>query len=230
MIDHGEISIFYAPFDYVNEDAKVVICGITPGLQQALLAFREAKKQLELGKNDHEVLILAKRAGSFGGTMRTNLVRMLDHIGLNRKLAIRSCSQLFDSHSNLAHYTSILRYPVFNNGLNYNGTPLMLKNPILLDQIEKNLLQEIRFISRSAVYIPLGPKVTEAFDYLVAKGELYSNQVLNGIPHPSGANAERIAFFLGEKAQSDLSRKTKPDAIMTAKKKLLLKVARLNFT
>jgi hypothetical protein len=29
--------------------------------------------------------------------------------------------------------------------------------------------------------------------------------VLVGLPHPSGANAERIAFFLGRKAQHALS-------------------------
>jgi len=30
----GNIKIYYAPFDYVNSKAKIMIVGITPGLQQ----------------------------------------------------------------------------------------------------------------------------------------------------------------------------------------------------
>ncbi len=33
LAEDGKISIYYAPFDYVNPHAKVVLCGITPGLQ-----------------------------------------------------------------------------------------------------------------------------------------------------------------------------------------------------
>ena len=39
----GKISIYYAPFEYVNENAKIVLVGITPGLQQAVNALNTAK-------------------------------------------------------------------------------------------------------------------------------------------------------------------------------------------
>jgi len=29
----GNLEIYYAPFDYINSKAKIVIVGITPGLQ-----------------------------------------------------------------------------------------------------------------------------------------------------------------------------------------------------
>ena len=40
---------FYAPFDYINQDAKIVIVGITPGQQQAVNALRKSKEILFKG-------------------------------------------------------------------------------------------------------------------------------------------------------------------------------------
>nr|WP_303036931.1 hypothetical protein [Turicimonas muris] len=64
--------------------------------------------------------------------------------------------------------------------------------------------------------MPLGPKVS---NYLqkVLKGTEYEKNLLPQIPHPSGANAERIAYFLGKKKKEDLSAKTNPDKIDTEK-------------
>ena len=42
----GPLDIFYAPFDYLNRDAKIVIIGITPGLQQMTNAIRAARTEL----------------------------------------------------------------------------------------------------------------------------------------------------------------------------------------
>ena len=36
---HKNIEIYYAPFDYINSKAKIMIVGITPGLQQMLQSF-----------------------------------------------------------------------------------------------------------------------------------------------------------------------------------------------
>jgi len=38
----GEFSTYYAPFEYINTSAKEVLCGITPGLQQATIALGTA--------------------------------------------------------------------------------------------------------------------------------------------------------------------------------------------
>jgi hypothetical protein len=44
-IDSGNgLQISYAPFDYVNLNAKVVIVGITPGEQQAINALKASDK------------------------------------------------------------------------------------------------------------------------------------------------------------------------------------------
>ena len=64
--------------------------------------------------------------------MRNNLIDMLDEIGLNRKLNISSCSEMFNEENNLMHTTSLIKYPVFINGKNYNGhNPEILKNEVL---------------------------------------------------------------------------------------------------
>ena len=47
------------------------------------------------------------------------------------------------------------------------------------------------------------------------------------MPHPSGANAERIKFFLGLKPKSELSRQTRPDLIELARETLLAQVNQL---
>jgi len=50
---------------------------------------------------------------------------------------------------------------------------------------------------------------------------------LHGLPHPSGANAERINFFLGKKEKEHLSSRTNGDKITRAKEELLEKVSSL---
>ena len=53
----GPISIHYAPFDYNNEKAKVVIVGITPGKTQMVNAIAEARRQMASGVSEDRVQI-----------------------------------------------------------------------------------------------------------------------------------------------------------------------------
>jgi hypothetical protein len=78
-----------------------------------------------------------------------------------------------------------------------------------------------------ALRLPLGPKPTAALQYLVRLGVLARDRVLEGMPHPSGANGERIKFFLGEKPRAKLSRKTRPALIEAARKMLVAQVVSL---
>lgn len=69
-------------FDYVNPKAEVVIVGITPGNSQ--------QKGSREGMSPREI----KRKFAFAGTLRKNMVRMLDYIGLNSLLRIDTCASL----------------------------------------------------------------------------------------------------------------------------------------
>ncbi|MDG1462274.1 MAG: hypothetical protein P8R04_01795 [Gammaproteobacteria bacterium] len=224
LAEEADISIYYAPFDYVNENAKLVICGITPGRQQANLALAEAQHQLRNGASTQEAKLAAKETASFGGPMRSNLIRMLDFIGLPSKIGVARAEEFFGSAADIVHYTSALRYPVFKSGKNYSGTPSMVRKRLLRSQLESYLAEEVAVLDQ-AVFVPLGPKVEEALQFLAARGILDESRVLNGMPHPSGANAERIAFFLGQKAEADLSMKTNPVTISANRELLLGKVA-----
>jgi hypothetical protein len=228
LSSEGGLQTFYAPFDHINTGARVVLCGITPGLQQASRALDEARKQLRQGASIEQAKQVAKETASFAGGMRNNLVNMLDHVGVHTLLGIDSCARLFDTHRHLLHSTSALRYPVFLNGKDYSGSPAMLSRTSLRHQVETHLAEEIRTLSQQCLYVPLGPKVTEVFQHLQAKGLLNAEQILDGLPHPSGANAERISFFLGRKPREKLSRQTNPAMLDAAKARLLAKLAKLH--
>lgn len=81
LISKGPMGLatFYAPFEYINKDAKLVICGITPGLQQAKAALSAASACLNTNQSVAASIKVAKSTGSFAGVMRTNLVSMLNH-------------------------------------------------------------------------------------------------------------------------------------------------------
>lgn len=208
----GLLTSHYIPFDSVNKHAKIVLVGITPGFTQWTNAVREAQRQLLEGSTEQDALVAAKRTGAFSGAMRPNLIALLDQIGLHRWLKIEGCATLFGSDSGLVQTTSILRHPIFIDGDNYNGTPSMIKTPFLQKQLVDHFAGEAAQLD-NPVYIPLGPKVGEGLDWLVQQGVLKEDRILSGLPHPSGANAERIAYFLGRKQKSALSIKTNADKL-----------------
>lgn len=226
LAQEGSLSVSYAPFDHTPAHAELVIVGITPGRTQAINAIAAASQALRAGKDHAEASRLAKLTGSFSGAMRSNLIEMLDCIGLAAALGVESCATLFDPALERAHFTSALRYPVFKDGENYSGGPEMLMTPLLKDMIDSCLVDEAKRFS-NAVWLPLGNHPTRVLHYLCSRGLLDQGQVLDGLPHPSGANAERIAYFTGRKARELLSPKTNPDTIDASRKKLQLQVAGL---
>jgi len=156
------IEIYYAPFDYINSKAKIVIVGITPGLQQMLQSY----EVINQGKSFKEV----KDLSSFKGSMRTGLIKYLDELKINDILKIKSCESLFNKNSKYLHTTSLVKYPVFDKGKNYSGANI-LKKKILLDFIEKNFLEELKTLKKSII-IPLGNTVSSTIEYLNNKYNL----------------------------------------------------------
>ena len=216
-----EYAVYYAPFDYINVDARLVIIGITPGLTQAVLALESAQRALLNGKSDADALMTAKHAASFGGAMRKNLVEMLDYIGMHERLGTLSTATLFGQDNHLVHFTSILRYPVFKAGNNYNGNPLgeaFAKDYLDFFISEMSALDD-------ALYLPLGRVPEAVMASLSDRGIVQADRILSGLPHPSGANGERIAYFVGRKPRDRLSSKTKPDTLDRAKAELITKVS-----
>lgn len=219
-------SVAYAPFDHVNLGARVVIVGLTPGRQQMTEALFAARRSLLQGRTDIQSAADAKVFASFSGPLRVNLVALLDSIGLNGFLGLNSTASLWARDANLVHFTSVLRYPVFVDGANYAGTPAPTKVPLLRKQSLQWLASEMRALPNS-VFIPLGPAAASMVELVGGQVGLDDNQVLAGLPHPSGANAERIAFFLGRKSRDLLSFKVDPDKLLAARAIIQRKVCGL---
>ena len=174
--------------------AKIVIVGITPGLQQMLQSY----EVINQGKSLKEV----KDLSSFKGSMRTGLIKYLDELKINDILKIKSCESLFNKNSKYLHTTSLVKYPVFDKGKNYSGANI-LKKKILLDFIEKNFLEELKTLKKSII-IPLGNTVSSTIEYLNNKYNLKLSCFLKGFPHPSGANARKNIQFKENKRNMKL--------------------------
>ncbi len=222
----GNLDICYAPFEYINPEAKIVLVGITPGKQQMLNALAEARRQLDKGAGDFEVLMAAKRFAGFSGELRANLIKLLDHVGIQRWLSISTCADLFGSACSLVQTASMLRNPVFYNGADYNGTPKMMRNEFLKSHVLANFGKDIQQFSK-AVIVPLGTPVVEALSLLADKGYVNREQILFGLPHPSPQNIERIKYFVGEKAREALSVKTNPEKIEHARAEIIRQIQAL---
>ena len=220
LAHEGRYRSYYIPFESVNRAARVVVVGISPGFAQWKNAMREAQRQMEKGSRREEVLRAARQAGAFSGAIRPNFVALLDAIGVQRWLGIASCATLFGDDAHLVHIGAILRHPVFVDGKNYSGTPAMPRHAFLRDETLRYFAHEAAMLP-DALYIPMGASVSEGLDWLAGQGVLPASRILHGLPHPSGANAERVAYFLGKKERSTLSAKTNGAQIDAARQALL---------
>ena len=185
------IEIYYAPFDYINSKAKIMIVGITPGLQQMLQSFEAVNE----GRSLKEV----KDLSSFKGSMRTTLIKYLDALNINKKLKIKSCESLFNINSKYLHSTSLIKYPVFDKGKNYSGSGL-LKKKILLDFLEAHFVKELKKLDKTII-VPLGNTVSSTIDYLNNEFKLNLKCFLKGFPHPSGLNVRKDIQFKENKVR-----------------------------
>ncbi|CEG27035.1 uracil-DNA glycosylase family protein [Bacillus sp. B-jedd] len=206
--ERNRLEIFYAPFEYINTEAKILIAGITPGMHQMQVAFQTVWDLQNESLTDEEILREVKKRSSFEGTMRKNLVAMLDELGLNEQLGIRSTIELFGEANGLVQTSSILPHAVFFAGKNYNGSrPDPLKTELLRTYIETYFAKDHAML-KSPLIIPLGVNVSRVIEELVKDGWQDDSHVLKTFPHPSGSNGHRHRQFAEnkEKMRQDLAR------------------------
>jgi hypothetical protein len=195
LASEGVLEVFYAPLDHVNPDAKVALVGVTPGWTQMEQAFRAVRDALAQGSPAEAALAAGKRTAAFAGTMRRNLIEMLDGVGLARSLGLATTRDLFGSAEGLLHGTSAIRYPVFRNGGNYSGHgPRIADSPLLLGYVRDVLAGELAEVGQALV-IPLGRAAESAIGAVAHTGAIDTARCLAGFPHPSGANPHRVAQY-----------------------------------
>lgn len=195
----NDLSLYYAPYDYVNPAAKVTIVGITPGFTQMSLSLRQAKDDLAAGISLSDIDRRAKYVASFAGTMRRHLVDMLNELGLPELLHVSDSSELFGDRRELIHTTSVIRYPLFHKGDNYTGhQPKMLSSTLIRKYALHDFAHELTAVEDSVI-IPLGKSVSDLLRYIDNEkplpGERLHERCLFDFPHPSGANGHRKKQF-----------------------------------
>jgi hypothetical protein len=119
---------------------------------------------------------------------------MLDEIELNKCLNISSSGRLFIEEDFLLHTVSLIPYAVFVKGKNYSGhTPKLIKSDLLMKYVYENFVDELKQLNNAdnILIVPLGRAVEEALYKLCENNIISNNQILEGFPHPSGANVNR---------------------------------------
>lgn len=209
----GNVYIRYAPFEYVNRDAKLTLLGMTPSWTQIRENLDSAQKSI----SSPDVLKKCKLDGSFA-QMRELLVAQLDYFKFDQYLKrfeprLRTCKELFVSSSTigtkpsdltyLVNYTSIYKFPTFYlNKKTGNLTSYTCNQGVYkaarqkLDDYFIPMLEEEFAEAKTSIILPLGIAVTDA----LKKSSTYSkyrDRILPPILCPSGQNNLRINYLLG---------------------------------
>ncbi|MCK9861108.1 hypothetical protein [Paenibacillus sp. ATY16] len=197
VLREGLIEMYYAPHnDYSNPTAQIMIVGLTPGWNQMEIAIRTAKLAMLENKSAQEICKEAKMAARFAGSMRSNLIRMLNELNLHAYFGLSDSKALFEDGSPLLQTTSLLRYPVFVNKKNYSGhNPELSKNALLYNYAYQLMNSELHALCHTPLIIPLGKAVETVFMRLLSEKKISEEQILWGFPHPSGANGNRLRQF-----------------------------------
>ncbi len=188
-----EYVVVYGPFGWFpNPKAELVFVGLTPGLQQLTIANRIARENPEYLTEQHASIM--RREVAFAGSMRRNLIAMLDALEVHAHLGITSTAELFGASCDRIATTSALRFPVFRRGKNYSGNSAIVTEPLFIEMLEV-LLGPLLAAMPDALVIPLGKWASAGVLHVADQGVVDRRRVLLGFPHPSGANGHRKPHF-----------------------------------
>ena len=204
------LKIYYAPHnEYINANAKILIVGITPGWSQTQRAYQKAQYGISQNWSDEEICYQCKMESRFAGSMRKNLITMLDELHLQEMLALTSCSDLFKNDNDLLHTTSLIKYPCFYKGKNYSGhVPAIGSSDILRKYVQTEFAEEVNCLSNVRLIIPLGAAVENIIREMNVQVLSQDCNVLWGFPHPSGLNVRRKdQFALNRESMSIILRR-----------------------
>ena len=175
-------------FDYVNAKAEVVIVGITPGNSQ--------QKGSREGMSPREI----KRKYAFAGTLRKNMVRMLDYIGLNSLLRIDTCASLWEQDFDRVEMTSLLKdatYVVGQRGKTmFKDTEIIAKSKELSEKYENGFVRDCEQYKQAKLFVACGQGVYDELMKLKERGVIAAPVV--AIAHPSGNNGVRVLYYMGQ--------------------------------
>jgi hypothetical protein len=204
----GRFSLRYIPFEHVAREAKLVIVGITPGNTQMAAAYDAFRARAMAGRSDDESRARAKEAGAFAGSMRTNLIRMLEHFDIHRRLGIPSAADLWGSAAALLHSTSVVPHAAFERGQMFNGSfSAIMGSALLRSSFDQDFIPSLEMLPDDAHFIGLGPTPLDALDHCADIGLIGRERILGMLPHPSGSSGSQVPYFLKEVSLDQLHEK-----------------------
>lgn len=173
---------------YINKDAEVVIVGITPGNNQL-------GGDKDYGLSPLEI----KRKYAFNGEpMRTNLINMLNFIGINKVFGIQSCKTLWEDDFQLVEMTSLLKRATFvKEGKMFNKAEKIVGDFELEKEFYNGFVKDCAQYNRAKLFVACGPGVYKVLIELYIKGIIKTSVI--GIAHPSGRNPNWINCYLKKK-------------------------------
>jgi hypothetical protein len=162
-------------------------------------ANNEARRSLMSGKSAQDTMRAAKDTAAFSGQpMRSNLIKQLNHWGVNRWLGISDATAMFSTDRQLVQTTSLLRFPTFVNDKDYRGQPDMIKTPLLKKHLLDYFVSEVSELD-NAIFLGLGPMAQNILNRLIISGVVEDNRIIGGMLHPSGNNTYRITYLTGSR-------------------------------
>lgn len=199
----------YIPFEHINRDARLVVVGITPGMNQLRLAYEAAKVGLNADWGIEKTLKYIKQQGAFGGSaMRPNLLKMLRHFDFEHLLEIGDVTSLWGSNSHLLQTTSVVPHAAFKAGKMFAGSfGEVMRSRLLRECFEESFVPTLAELSPDAMYVGLGPCPLDALKWCADRGLIKRSQLLGAFCHPSGSGGSMTRYFLREVAKSDLKPK-----------------------
>lgn len=185
--------VFYIPFEHVNRRARLVIVGITPGMNQLEMAYAEAQRLLGLGMSQAEILEAVKTFAAFGGdAMRPNLLRMLRHFNFAMILGIGDEADLWGTAAELLHSTSVVPHAAFKNSKMFSGSfDEVFRVDALRQRFEADFVTTLSDLSGDALYVALGKTPLDALRHCVGLGVIKEHQLLGALAHPSRSVSRR---------------------------------------
>lgn len=200
----GPYRVYYGPIGaWPHPQSRIIFVGLTPGIAQLEAAARIFLSSPESVRSNEVAYSERLRTHVvFAGSMRRNLCRMLDDIGLPASLDIERSEQLFSEGRADAAATSALVFPVFESLelRNFSGSRDLAGRPLFREMLAALLLPRLLRAPR-ALIVPFGLSAESGITYLVREGLIDETRVLRQFPHPSGGNGHRVAFFARDRDQ-----------------------------
>jgi len=202
----GHYSLRYVPFEFINQEARLAIVGITPGNTQIELSYATASDLIKAGEPSELILKELIREAAFGGAaMRPNLIRMLEHFKIPQLLGIASADSLWDENSHLLHGTSVVPHAAFKAGKMFNGSfEEVLNSKLLFECFKDCLAATLARLPEDVLYVALGPTPRAALDWCCSRGMIAESQILGEFCHPSSSGGSAVSYYLREKTLNDL--------------------------